>query len=360
MKMLVLDTNILLHGRFFLEIDWADLVKDEVTVLIPIVVVNELDAAKQSHRTKATRRRAKQVVDHLVEIFETKSGETPEIRPRVKICIDLRTYPNQIAGEALTNDDKILRVCANSDKQNPATLVTDDAGMILKALALGIPYLRLPEKLFERSHETEHATESMRTGQPRLSLSVLADNTQLEEGGLVELLVVGEPSAVEFRERQQQQYAQSWTAEADRHSRGWLDGAQEQRRKEQLWKQIGSELESASQETQLRGRTVVFQFRLSNNGASPATHVHFELSPSETLKFLDKTTHKLSEPLMQTKSVSFSVRAEFPPGFSGGGASLEIKALCAEQPTPLLKRLSFRVNQSNTGPFADIGTKGQI
>ncbi len=52
MKILVLDTNLLLHGKFITEIKWRSILSDqEISILVPYVVLKELDRAKYSSNT---------------------------------------------------------------------------------------------------------------------------------------------------------------------------------------------------------------------------------------------------------------------------------------------------------------------
>jgi len=52
MKMLVLDTNLLLHRKFITEISWESILVDQkIIILIPYVVLKEIDKAKYSNNT---------------------------------------------------------------------------------------------------------------------------------------------------------------------------------------------------------------------------------------------------------------------------------------------------------------------
>ena len=61
MKILVLDTNLLLHGKFLTEINWNFIFEEQKKkIVIPYIVLKELDRAKYSNNV-ARRKRAGKV-----------------------------------------------------------------------------------------------------------------------------------------------------------------------------------------------------------------------------------------------------------------------------------------------------------
>ncbi len=60
MKILVSDTNLLLHGKFITEISWGSILEDqEIIILISYVVLKEIDKAKYSYNKKRKKRARK-------------------------------------------------------------------------------------------------------------------------------------------------------------------------------------------------------------------------------------------------------------------------------------------------------------
>ena len=62
MKILVPDTNLLLHGKFITEISWGSIFKDqEIIILITSAVLKEIDDSKYSNNTNRKKRARKLV-----------------------------------------------------------------------------------------------------------------------------------------------------------------------------------------------------------------------------------------------------------------------------------------------------------
>ncbi|MFT3752093.1 MAG: PIN domain-containing protein [Paludibacter sp.] len=70
MKYLFLDTNIFLHFRSFEQIDWSKLIEvdDEYCIVIPEIVIKEIDKIKDTGRGKI-QKRAKIFPQNLERFF---------------------------------------------------------------------------------------------------------------------------------------------------------------------------------------------------------------------------------------------------------------------------------------------------
>lgn len=98
MKYLVLDTNVYLHYKDFEQVDWKSMVGDDVTICVPMVVLNEIDKHKDQSRGKI-QKRAKKLSSRFSELFLqeelVRAGVLPNIarnRKNEYLCIknDLR------------------------------------------------------------------------------------------------------------------------------------------------------------------------------------------------------------------------------------------------------------------------------
>lgn len=149
------DTNALVHLHPFQTIDWPKhTVEPSVSLVIPLIVVDELD--ELSYRSRRVSDRAKRVLKDLQDL----RGDLPAHEPvrfrkdgtTVQLLLDL---PGHI--RAPGNDTEILtqveRLTLMVDR--PPVLVSSDMGMRLRANARGIDVrqsakeLLLPDRLTE-------------------------------------------------------------------------------------------------------------------------------------------------------------------------------------------------------------------
>jgi predicted ribonuclease YlaK len=99
----VVDTNVFLHREFFKDSDWPRLVgAKEVRLVIPLVVVEELDA--QAYKSQANATRARKV---LRAFRELESGAaTPEAPVRVRDSVTLQFLMDPAGHERSSNHDE--------------------------------------------------------------------------------------------------------------------------------------------------------------------------------------------------------------------------------------------------------------
>ena len=82
MKILVPDTNLLLHGKFITEISWGTILRDQkICILIPHMVLKELDKAKYSNNTNRKKRARK-----LISFFK-KYENNEELQREIPLII---------------------------------------------------------------------------------------------------------------------------------------------------------------------------------------------------------------------------------------------------------------------------------
>ncbi len=143
-KTVVLDTNDLLHYSRYDKIPWARLYGEGAVVVIPHVVVDEID--KKSYATSDTVRRRARGVFALLEQTLTEQREDGARAGGVRIEV-LLDEPQHV--RLPNNDDEIVaRACELQQSIAPVqvTVLTADNGMRARALAWGLDAGKLPEK----------------------------------------------------------------------------------------------------------------------------------------------------------------------------------------------------------------------
>ncbi|MFC7934389.1 PIN domain-containing protein [Streptomyces cinereoruber] len=143
-RTVVLDTNDLLHYSRYDKIPWAKLYGKNTVVVIPHVVVDEID--KKSYATSDTIRKRARGVFALLEqtLTEQRQGQATAGGVRVEVLLD---EPQHV--RLPNNDDEIVaRACELQQAIAPVqvTVLTGDNGMRARALAWGLDAEKLPEK----------------------------------------------------------------------------------------------------------------------------------------------------------------------------------------------------------------------
>jgi rRNA-processing protein FCF1 len=185
-KAVFLDTQIYLHYQPFDQVNWLDVLKvSEVIIVIPPIVVRELNKHKELHPRPRVKKRAGQVLKRLFSLFE--SAPRTHLCDNVEVWFEDRDPTIDFAAFQLSRDiqdDNLIASIIMFRNENPETevvLVTSDVGLTLMAKAnrLGIPTIRLPDrhKLPEepdpeqaRIKELEKELRELKLQVPQLSL----------------------------------------------------------------------------------------------------------------------------------------------------------------------------------------------
>ena len=143
---LFLDTNIFLHFRCFVEIDWGDVAGRDVALIVPHrPTINELDRHKnENYRAKIRERAdtAMQKIKALVAKTARLRGDVPfetwMVNPVARDGLDLN-YP----------DDRLLASALGFAEERKAdvAIVTADGGLQLRAPNFGLAVIELPATL---------------------------------------------------------------------------------------------------------------------------------------------------------------------------------------------------------------------
>jgi len=139
----VLDTHVLLHYQPPEEIDWIEVAGTApLRLVIPLRVIEEVDAKKYSGRDLADR--ARRLLPALRRKMG-KAGAPGALREGVSIEVSVDPGPRWRPADA---DEEILNTCHELRQLSgqPVVLVTGDTGMTLRAEAEEIPVVSMPEK----------------------------------------------------------------------------------------------------------------------------------------------------------------------------------------------------------------------
>jgi rRNA-processing protein FCF1 len=139
----VLDTNILLHGVPPAHIPWTELLDEpDVRLIIPLRVVEELDAKKYARRSDLAER-ARKILAQLEEVVSA-GGRAGPVMSAVTLEVSAERASRHRPSDA---DEEILETCQDLVQftGQAVTLVTRDTAMRLRAQALGIRVVHLPD-----------------------------------------------------------------------------------------------------------------------------------------------------------------------------------------------------------------------
>jgi len=144
-----LDTNIWVHFRPPQDIDWLGLLAEaKVELLVPPIVIDELDKLKDQGPTRRVQNRARGA---LKMIEEAETTETRIIRPGVSCRVLHDVGPLDFHGLRLSNsraDDILIATMCAFRLANPSSrlvLITGDIGPRLKARRVHLEVATLPD-----------------------------------------------------------------------------------------------------------------------------------------------------------------------------------------------------------------------
>jgi rRNA-processing protein FCF1 len=161
----VLDTNALLHYTRFDQLPWpARLTRESVRLVIPLVVVDELDAKKYARREEF-QQRARELLT-LIDSYVTTSP--PAGYAAISAGVTVEVLPDEPGhNRTVTADQEILERCEFMQQVTgqPVALITGDSGMRINAQARGIEVFKLAaDDLLPRHKPT--ASETPATPEP--------------------------------------------------------------------------------------------------------------------------------------------------------------------------------------------------
>ena len=140
----VLDTNVLLHYLPPADIDWRRVAdRSEVRLVIPLRVVEELDAKKYSGSAKLADR-ARRLLPQLEAVLGS-GGDPARLRDGVTIEALVPGMPREAPTDG---DEEVLAGCVELEvlTSEKVKLVTGDTAMRIRAQALGVEVVRMPDE----------------------------------------------------------------------------------------------------------------------------------------------------------------------------------------------------------------------
>lgn len=157
------DTNVFLHYRMFDEVDWhKGLDLESVVLVVPTLVLRELDRLKHGQPDKGRSKRAGQVLRKLVNFALAAPAGTPTlVRKGVELLLLHREpahYPDGLVPEV--DDDRLLATAIEFRWTHPGArviVVSGDGLMRVKAHGHGLEQWEIPAKLEVRRVGDEQA-----------------------------------------------------------------------------------------------------------------------------------------------------------------------------------------------------------
>ncbi len=189
MKVLVPDSNLLLHGKFITEIRWGSIFEDqEVIILITSAVLKEIDDLKYSNNIKLKKRARK-----LVSFFK-KYDKNKELQNRIPVVISYKkihwkAIPSKYRN-LLDENEKDHHILAEiiikfSNDLDNVYLITADFALIKYALEIGIKGIDWME---DEKYKAILAFEDKKEETPKLpDLGVYFDDQMAKEVILQEI-----------------------------------------------------------------------------------------------------------------------------------------------------------------------------
>lgn len=169
----VLDTNSLLHYTRFDQIPWTTRMNEShVRLVIPLTVVDELDAKKYARRGEF-QKRAREL---LTRIDGYVTASPPDGYSRIQKNTTIEILAHELGHSASQDNDKdILNQCEFLSQLtgHPVTLVTGDSGMRIRAQTAGLGVFKLTDDDLLPRHKKDTdeitSTDSSATSVPQLS-----------------------------------------------------------------------------------------------------------------------------------------------------------------------------------------------
>jgi predicted ribonuclease YlaK len=159
----VVDTNFMVHCLRPDQIKWKSVGDDIMRLIIPLRVIEELDAMKTDNKERL-RRNSREILSWLESLFIGNDTGPVKIRAEEGTTIEilLSERPRYRPSDP---DEEVLDVCHDFRRfVGNSLLVTADYGMRLRARSESINVLLMPQKYFKKNSDVAMSTES--SGEP--------------------------------------------------------------------------------------------------------------------------------------------------------------------------------------------------
>lgn len=349
-KTLFLDTNIYLHYQDIKQIDWLDTVQaDEVLIVVPPVIVRELNKTKDSGSRSPTRHRADKVIKQLLAYY--KPDTEVELKPHVLLYFEGRDPPHDFFVKHYLSfgiqDDHIIASIMMRHQELPdenVVLVTSDGGLalIVKAGRHGISTKILPDQLRlrtqpdpreERIRELEQQLRELQLRVPQLRLAFEdgTDRIQFSLPAPVDLPRDKLDATLnKVRRRYPKMFGPSTVSAITMGLLRAGDIAVYNAKLDSFYEAYASYLQENTRYSNLKARTVKLAIRLVNDGTAPAHDIDLFLYFPDGLELLEEgdlpdapvvpdpplnpqtPLQKLAAPVMLNPALSLASRFNLP------------------------------------------------
>lgn len=159
MKYLFLDTNVYLHYMDFEQIDWKELIDSDFTIVVPPIVIREIDKHKDNNRGKI-QSKAKAVSKKFGDIFLRNIPSKYDVTD----CLDPQAehFDGKRFNMAVNDDWFILSALDSNFENTDIIIVSGDVNLLIKAKQGGLSFFQMPDKLLLRVEETDAEKECRR------------------------------------------------------------------------------------------------------------------------------------------------------------------------------------------------------
>ena len=150
----VVDTNFMIHCLRLDQIQWTAVVDDVVRLIIPIRVIEELDAMKTDNKPRL-RKNSRAILSWLESLFVGCDTGPVKVRADEETTVEilLSERPRYRPSDA---DEEVLDVCHEFQRfTGKSLLVTADYGLRLRARAELIEVLLMPQTYFKPTLEVD-------------------------------------------------------------------------------------------------------------------------------------------------------------------------------------------------------------
>lgn len=296
-----LDTNAYLHYRQIKDIDLPkDLKARSVVIIVPGIVVEELDGLKDDHPRARVRDRARAAL----QMFMNCADSETTIRKGVSLKLELDKPTIEWDERGLSpnvNDDVLLASVLKYREKHPelrVVLICHDIGPLLKCRRLGIEALQLPDEYRIPNDEDEIERlkrEIARLKNPLPRVSLCFTDTQSDHSTFVlqRRERMSESQIQETLSEVLRQIPQPRRGKGDRRSgdeASWIVGIRlfeglisddEHQRYEREYEQFGESYEKYLRQKaiydDLMSRTLRLSLAVKNEGSAPADDVDIML-----------------------------------------------------------------------------------
>ncbi len=191
MKHLIIDTNTLIHYKFFTEIPWQEIFEDTVKIIIPHKVVDELDKKKMS-RKDGIQNRSRQILSNIDKIKQGKINLPTWMSFELFLESPYDKHISKYNLNTSIDDDLIIAACKLYEQKNPDAdllLITADNSLRWKAESKNIDAFGIDDDYKislsksdkdERIEELEHEVNQLKDTIPELDVVFSNDEKHLD------------------------------------------------------------------------------------------------------------------------------------------------------------------------------------